>query len=176
NQCARRGVPVALVNGRLSERSARGYARFAGLTAPMLAQLDWLAVQSEVEAERFRTLGARPARVEVTGSIKYDLQIDPQLPVAAAELRGEWGALQRPVWIAASTHAGEDEIILQAHRQLLKSCPQTLLILVPRHPERFDAVDALCRREGFASVRRSSGEHPEAATQVLLGDSMGELL
>src|SRR5690606_20119587 len=105
NQCARRKVPVALVNGRLSERSARGYARFAKLTAPMLAQIDWLAVQSEVEAERFRALGARPAAVEVTGSIKYDLQVDPQLPLSATALRGGWAALDRPRWIAASTHA-----------------------------------------------------------------------
>src|SRR5690606_6221063 len=153
-----------------SERSARGYARFARLTAPMLAQLDWLAVQSEVEAERFRALGARRSAVEVTGSIKYDLQIDPQLPAAAAALRDEWGTQARPVWIAASTHTGEDEIILQAHRQLLDTRPDALLILVPRHPERFEAVDALCRREGFATVRRSTRESPQTA-QVLVGDS-----
>lgn len=175
NQCARRGVPVALVNGRLSERSARGYARFARLTAPMLAQLDWLAVQSEVEAERFQQLGARPAAVEVTGSVKYDLQIDPQLPLAATALRGEWAAQARPVWIAASTHAGEDEIILQAHRKVLGTHPDALLILVPRHPERFAGVAALCQREGFTTVLRSTRESP-AQAQVLVGDSMGELL
>jgi 3-deoxy-D-manno-octulosonic-acid transferase len=175
NQCTRRGVPVALVNGRLSERSARGYARFGRLTAPMLGQLDWLAVQSEVEAERFRQLGARAEAVEVTGSIKYDLQIDPQLPASAAALRSEWGADGRPVWIAASTHAGEDEIILQAHRQLLAVHPDALLLLVPRHPERFDAMAALCQGEGFTTVRRSTRQSPYTA-QVLVGDSMGELL
>jgi 3-deoxy-D-manno-octulosonic-acid transferase len=176
HQCAQRRIPVALANGRLSERSARGYARFAKLTAPMLAEMDWLAVQTEVEAERFRRLGARPERVEVTGSIKFDLQIDPQLLARAAALRAEWGTHQRPVWIAASTHAGEDEQLLVAHRQLLTEQPDALLILVPRHPERFSAMFELCRSQGFSTCRRSSGEPVSAATQVLLGDTMGELL
>lgn len=175
HQCARRGIPVVLANGRLSARSARGYGRFARLTGPMLAEMRWLAVQSEAEAERFRALGANGEAVTVTGSIKFDLAVDPQLPERAAALRGQWGA-QRPVWIAASTHAGEDEIVLAAHRQLLAGCPEALLILVPRHPERFDGVFELCRREGLASVRRSAGEAVAAGTAVLLGDTMGELL
>src|SRR5690606_30327245 len=176
HQCAQRGIPVALANARLSERSARGYARFARLTAPMLAQLSLIAVQTEAEAERFRRLGARPECVSVTGSIKFDLRIDPQLPLAAAALREEWGATARPLWIAASTHAGEDEIVLAAHRRLLETRPDALLILVPRHPERFAGVHELCRREGFATVRRSRSEPVGADTQVLLGDTMGELL
>ena len=176
HQCAKRGIPVALANARLSERSARGYARFAGLTRPMLEEMSLIAVQTEAEAERFRLLGARPECVEVTGSIKFDLSIDPQLLIKARELREQWQAQERPVWIAASTHEGEDEIVLAAHRQLLASYPNALLILVPRHPERFNSVFELCRREGFATVRRSSGESVEAQTQVLLGDTMGELL
>lgn len=176
HQCARRGIPVALANGRLSARSARGYGRFARLTGPMLAEMRWLAVQSEAEAERFRALGAGGEAVTVTGSIKFDLAVDPQLPERAAALRAHWGAADRPVWIAASTHAGEDEIVLAAHRQLLAGCPEALLILVPRHPERFAQVFELCRREGLATVRRSAGEAVEAGTAVLLGDTMGELL
>ncbi len=176
HQCARRGIPVALANARLSERSARGYARFARLTAPMLAELNLIAVQTAAEAERFRQLGARPESVEVTGSIKFDLHIDPALPARAAQLREEWGATSRPVWIAASTHAGEDEIILAAHQLLLAARPDALLILVPRHPERFSSVFELCRREGFSTVRRSLGEPVVARAQVLLGDTMGELL
>ncbi|MGL4315169.1 MAG: lipid IV(A) 3-deoxy-D-manno-octulosonic acid transferase [Pseudomonas sp.] len=176
HQCATQGVPVVLANARLSERSARGYARFAKLTAPMLAELSLVAVQTAAEGERFRQLGARPDCVEVTGSIKFDLSVDAQLQASASELRGEWGAAQRPVWIAASTHAGEDEIILAAHRQLLQQFPQTLLILVPRHPERFASVFELCTREGFSSVRRSLGEAVTVETQVLLGDTLGELL
>lgn len=176
HQCARRGIPVAVANARLSERSARGYARFARLTAPMLAEVSLIAVQTETEAGRFRQLGARPACVEVTGSIKFDLSIDPALPARAEELRAQWGASQRPLWIAASTHAGEDEIMLATHRQLLRQHPQALLVLVPRHPERFAAVAELCRREGFATVRRSQGEAVTPDTQVLVGDTMGELL
>ncbi len=176
HQCARRGIPVALANARLSERSARGYARFARLTAPMLAELSLIAVQTEAEAERFRRLGARPESVEVTGSIKFDLTIDPALPEAASNLRQQWNAVERPIWIAASTHAGEDEILLDAHRQLLANNPYALLILVPRHPERFGAVYEQCRKQGFTTVRRSLTEQPEATTQVLLGDTMGELL
>lgn len=176
HQCARRGIPVALANARLSERSARGYARFARLAAPMLAELSLIAVQTAAEAERFRQLGARPECVEVTGSIKFDLHIDPALSERAARLRRGWQAEQRPVWIAASTHAGEDEIVLAAHRQLLATHPDALLILVPRHPERFGSVFELCRREGLATVRRSLDQPVTAQTQVLLGDTMGELL
>ena len=176
HQCAKRGIPVALANGRLSERSARGYARFANLTAPMLAELKLLTVQTALEAERFRSLGARAECVEVTGSIKFDLTIDPELLTRAAVLREQWQATQRPVWIAASTHAGEDEIVLAAHRELLKQTPDALLILVPRHPERFNTGLELCQRQGFSTRRRSTGEAVQAADQVLLGDTMGELL
>lgn len=176
HQCWRRGIPVALANARLSERSARGYGRFARLTAPMLAELSLIAAQTEAEAQRFVALGARADSVEVTGSIKYDLSIDSQLPERAADLRRHWAADQRPVWIAASTHAGEDEIVLAAHRQLLQHFPDALLILVPRHPERFGSVFELCQRAGLVTCRRSLQQPVEAATQVLLGDTMGELL
>ncbi|WP_207865585.1 lipid IV(A) 3-deoxy-D-manno-octulosonic acid transferase [Pseudomonas sp. 58(2021)] len=176
HQCAKRGIPVALANGRLSERSAKGYGRFNKLTAPMLAEMSLFAVQTEVEAQRFRDLGARPETVDVTGSIKFDLTIDPQLLQRAAELRGQWQAQERPVWIAASTHEGEDEVVLDAHRRLLANHPDALLILVPRHPERFNSVFELCQREGFATVRRSTGASVDAQTSVLLGDTMGELL
>ena len=176
HQCAKRGIPVALANARLSARSAKGYARFARLTRPMLEAMSLIAVQTQTEAERFRQLGARPECVEVTGSIKFDLSIDPQLLIKACELRESWQAQERPVWIAASTHEGEDEIVLNAHRQLLANYPDALLILVPRHPERFNAVFERCQREGFASVRRSTGEPVNARTQVLVGDTMGELL
>lgn len=176
DQCARRGIPVALANARLSERSAKGYGRFARLTAPMLGQMSLFAVQTEVEAERFRQLGARPETVDVTGSIKFDLSIDPQLLERARELRQQWQAMERPVWIAASTHEDEDAVVLDAHRQLLASYPNALLILVPRHPERFNSVFELCQQQGFATVRRSSGEPVSATTSVLLGDTMGELL
>ena len=176
HQCARRGIPVALANGRLSERSAKGYARFARLMAPMLAEMSLLAVQTKVEAQRFLALGARPECVQVTGSIKFDLNVDPALPVRATHLREQWQADGRAVWIAASTHEGEDAVVLAAHRQLLESHADALLILVPRHQERFASVHALCKAQGFATVQRSLGQPVTAQTQVLLGDTMGELL
>ncbi|HDS1736230.1 lipid IV(A) 3-deoxy-D-manno-octulosonic acid transferase [Pseudomonas sp. BP8] len=175
HQCAKRGIPVALANARLSARSARGYGRFAKLTRPMLAEMSLIAVQTETEAERFRRLGARAECVQVTGSIKFDLKIDEQLLPRARQLRAQWGAMQRPVWIAASTHEGEDALILQAHRQVLERHADALLILVPRHPERFNTVHELCR-EQFATVRRSCAEAVSSETRVLLGDTMGELL
>ncbi|SDW97092.1 3-deoxy-D-manno-octulosonic-acid transferase [Pseudomonas syringae] len=175
HQCAKRAIPVVLANARLSERSARGYARFAKLTRPMLAEMAWFAVQTESEAQRFRELGARPECVAVTGSIKFDLSVDPHLLERAVQLRAQWQATQRPVWIAASTHAGEDEIALVAHRTLLAARPDALLILVPRHPERFDSVHALCQ-QGFATVRRSAAHPVTPEVSVLLGDTMGELL
>ncbi|TCU00697.1 lipid IV(A) 3-deoxy-D-manno-octulosonic acid transferase [Pseudomonas sp. LP_4_YM] len=175
HQCARRGIPVALANARLSERSARGYGRFARLTRPMLAEMSLIAAQTEVEAQRFLALGARAACVQVIGSIKFDLKIDEQLVPRAQALRQQWAATSRPVWIAASTHDGEDALILQAHQQLLQVHGDALLILVPRHPERFDAVHAICSQQ-FATVRRSTGLPVLAQTQVLLGDTMGELL
>lgn len=176
HQCALRGIPVALANGRLSARSARGYGRFAKLTAPMLAELNLLAVQTQVEAERFIALGARPEAVEVTGSIKFDQQVDAEVSARASALREQWQARQRPVWIAASTREGEDALVIQAHRRLLASQPYALLILVPRHLERFDTAATQLREAGLTFVRRSSGEAVGPDVQVLLGDSMGELM
>jgi 3-deoxy-D-manno-octulosonic-acid transferase len=176
HQCAKRGIPTVLANARLSNRSAQGYGRFAKLTRPMLAEISGFAVQTETEAQRFLDLGARPECVEVTGSIKFDLSIDPQLLVRAVEQREQWHCVQRPTWIAASTHAGEDEAVLAAHRQLLISHPDALLILVPRHPERFNSVHDLCQQQGFETARRSSAQAVTSTTSVLLGDTMGELL
>ena len=176
NQCARLNVPVLLANGRLSARSARGYGRFPKLVAPMLKQLNVLAVQTHTEAQRFIDLGARPEAVTVTGSIKYDLRVDAALPEQAQALREQWHASQRPIWIAASTHEGEDALILAAHQQLLAQFPTALLILVPRHPERFETVYSLCVQQGLQVQRRSTQAAVSAEHQILLGDTMGELL
>lgn len=176
HQAKRRNIPVILANARLSERSARGYGRFSALTASMLAELALIAAQTPAEAERFRRLGASPQRLRVTGSIKFDVAVDPHLLERARAQRQAWGAGRRPVWIAASTHQGEDEIILAAHRKLLLAFPDALLILVPRHPERFAKAYGLCREQGLACVRRSTAEPVNAGCSVLLGDSMGELL
>lgn len=176
HQCGKMGIPVVLANGRLSERSARGYARFPKLAAPMLSRMSGLAVQTQVEAERFIALGARAERVHVTGSIKFDLHVDEQLIVEAQALKASWEKPERPIWIAASTHEGEDIQILQAHQQLLQQDADALLILVPRHPERFNTVYQLCMEQGMQTVRRSTQAPVQATQQVLLGDTMGELL
>ena len=123
---------------------------------------------------RFERLGVSPDAMQVTGSIKFDLQPEPEIVQQAAALRATWG--QRPVWIAASTHAGEDEQVLAAHREVLAAHPEALLILVPRHPERFDDVAELIETAGMPMVRRSSEATPAATDQVFLGDSMGELM
>jgi 3-deoxy-D-manno-octulosonic-acid transferase len=173
-ECRSAGVPTVLANARLSARSARGYERVGGLVRPMFASLDWLAVQTRAEAQRFAQLGVGREAMTVTGSIKFDIRVDQTLSQQAAARRGIWGA--RPVWIAASTHQGEDEIILRAHRQILADHPDALLLLVPRHPERFDAVARLVGDAGLRQVRRSAGEEPGHGVQVFLGDSMGELM
>ncbi len=174
--CAMRGIPVLLANARLSEKSARGYRRFAAVTAPMLRELGKVVAQNAQDGARFVALGLPAERLVVSGSIKFDIAIDADLYARAQQQRECWRSAERFVWIAASTHAGEDEIILQAHRQLRAHCPQALLILVPRHPERFDEVAALIARNDFAFARRSAAEPVANDTAVLLGDTMGELL
>ncbi|ADC62646.1 Three-deoxy-D-manno-octulosonic-acid transferase domain protein [Allochromatium vinosum DSM 180] len=170
----RRSIPVALVNARLSERSARGYARLARLTRPTLARFALIAAQASADAERFVALGAPRERVQVMGSLKFDLVQPEDLATRAAEMRRLWGA-GRPVWIAASTHEGEEIQVLQAHRRLLEHRPDALLVLVPRHPERFDAVAALIARQGLEFARRSQERAVAPSESVCLGDSMGEL-
>ena len=174
--CKRRGVPVLVLNARLSERSCRGYRRVAALTRPTLADIRWLAVQGEADARRFLSLGADPARVRVCGSIKFDVHLPASLREQAEVLRREFG-VDRPVWIAASTHEGEDDQVLEAFRQLraADAHPHALLVLVPRHPERFAAVAALCRAAGHRVVARSSGAPCTPDTDIYLGDTMGEL-
>lgn len=174
--CARRGIPVVLANARLSARSAAGYGRVAALTRPMLAALTRVAAQTREDGERLLALGLAPDRLHVTGNIKFDLELDAALHERAHRLRADWRGGARPIWLAASTHEGEDEPVLAAHRRLLAVRPDALLVLVPRHPERFARVHALCARQGLRVLRRSAGQAPVADTQVLLGDTMGELL
>jgi len=177
----RAGCEVILANARLSERSAAGYGRIGGLTRSLLGDLSLVAAQSEADGQRFLELGLAPDKLEVTGSIKFDISIDAAVQAEARQWRDTWQAVgKNRVWVAASTHAGEDEIILEAHRRLLASQPDALLVLVPRHPERFEQVAQLCERAGFATVRRSADTGASCGvceeTQVLLGDTMGELM
>ena len=167
-------VPILLANARLSERSARRYHRVAGLTREALRGISLIAPHGEADAERFLALGARPRQVQVTGSIKFDVHLPGSLRERADVMRREWGG-QRPVWLAASTHEGEDELVLQAHELVRRRIEDAMLVLVPRHPERFDRVAQLVGEEGFSLVRRSQQRPCEETTAVFLGDSMGEL-
>lgn len=174
--CRRAGCRVLLANARLSERSAAGYARLPKTTRAMLAAIDWLAAQGAADAERFARLGMDPARMAVSGSIKFDVQLSDELRSQAAALQRAWALEQRLVLVFASTHAGEDEIALQAFARLREVCSNALLLLVPRHPERFGSVHALCERSGWRVQQRSGGKAVDANTDVLLVDTLGELL
>lgn len=178
--CKHRGIPAVLVNGRLSEKSARGYARFSALTTPMLANLQLALIQNKTDAARFIQLGLPGASMRVTGNIKFDLLLTDELRIRAAELKKQCVAGgERIIWIAASTHQGEDEIVLEAFASVRKNfgekAQQLMLILVPRHPERFEKVGQLCEARGFKTARRSRGEM-FADMDILLGDTMGELM
>lgn len=170
------GLPVLLANARLSERSARGYARAGVLTREMLMHLSKVAAQDEATATRFRALGMPDEHVIVTGSLKFDLTISAAQTALADAWRVQAGLHSRPVWVAASTHAGEDAFMLAAHAELREHHPDALLILVPRHPERFESVAQQVQAAGMTCVRRSTQMPVQPDTAVWLGDSMGELL
>jgi 3-deoxy-D-manno-octulosonic-acid transferase len=175
--CKARGIPVIVANARLSDRSAAGYARFARLTRATLRDVSVIAAQSAADAERFRQLlgskGPEPL-IQVTGSIKFDMRLPASLREQAEVLRRDLG-VERPVWIAASTHEGEEELVLDAFAQVRAQLSNALLLLVPRHPERFARVAALCEKRGLSLVPRSSRLPCLPDTAVFLGDSMGEL-
>ncbi|MBG6249282.1 MULTISPECIES: lipid IV(A) 3-deoxy-D-manno-octulosonic acid transferase [Symbiopectobacterium] len=171
----RRNIPLVIANARLSERSAAGYKKIGSLTRSILRRTTLIAAQNQEDGERFIDLGLQRSHLAVTGSLKFDISVTPELAARAVALRRQW-ASRRPVWIATSTHEGEEAIILAAHRELLNRFPDLLLILVPRHPERFPTTQALTQSLGFSYTLRSSGEVPATDTQVVIGDTMGELM
>jgi 3-deoxy-D-manno-octulosonic-acid transferase len=167
----RRGIPVAVVNGRISTRSFPRYRRIAPLLRHVLAQVDLFLMQSDVHADRIRALGAPPARVRVAGNLKYDALPDPVPPAGLAEQIGGG-----PLWVAGSTMAGEDELVLRAFVELRRTQPHLRLVLAPRRPERFAEVPELCAAAGLRCARRSAlGEASWTDGDVLLLDTVGEL-
>ena len=179
--CCLRGIPLTIANARLSPRSFRGYRRVRGFARDTLSDVSMIAAQSKSDAARFRTLGGRRERVRVIGNLKFDLSLPEARIGDGARLRARFGP--RPVWIAASTHDGEEAAALAAHAALVELQPDALLVLVPRHPQRFDAVWSLIEDAGLVGERRSrlaaldkSGHAPDLGrAQVFLGDSMGEM-
>lgn len=174
HQCRRRSIPVVLANARLSMRSASAYRRIARIVRRTLMDATAIAAQSRDDADRLIELGAPSERVHVTGSVKFDVRLPPSLTEEAQVLRRQWG-VERSVWVAASTHEGEETQVLDAFHRVLSMIPDCLLVLVPRHPERFGAVSSLCRRRGYTTVRRSRSSGPCDRVDVFVGDTMGEL-
>ena len=175
-ECARRHVPLMLVNGRVSPESLRGYRIIPRLVRATLECASLLCAQTRTDAQRLRNLGAPDARVRVTGNLKFDVAPPACLAEEGRELRGQWGG-ERPVWIAASTRRGEERHVLVAFARLRAAFPTLLLVLVPRHPERFGAVARLCRRRGWRVALRTltRGAALDPGCEVLVGDTMGEL-
>ncbi|MHB9117856.1 MAG: lipid IV(A) 3-deoxy-D-manno-octulosonic acid transferase [Burkholderiales bacterium] len=167
--CRRNGTPLLLVNARLSEKSSRRYARFPALTRACLGDLSAVAAQTGADAQRLEALGAQAVRV--LGNLKFDAEPPPALLERGRELHQQFGAA-RPVFLAASTREDEEALLLDA---LLEARPDWLTVIVPRHPQRFGEVAALLEKRGISWQRRSANQTTPAATQVVLGDSMGEM-
>jgi 3-deoxy-D-manno-octulosonic-acid transferase len=174
-ECQARNIPLIVANARLSEKSFRGYGPVRPLAESALASARYVAAQSAVDAGRLRDLGAEPERLGIFGNLKYDMTVPAELQAQAHGMRAGWGA-RRPVWIAASTHEGEEEAVLQAHEAVLKRFSDALLILVPRHPERFRPVIQESREAGFATRTRSENGTAASDTQCFVVDTLGELL
>ena len=173
--CAQEKIPLLLVNARLSPKSLRNYSKFLPLFSPALNHLTQIAAQTKADAERFIALGAAPEKVSVMGNIKFDIEIPEKALIEGKALRNSFA--NRPVWIAASTHNGEEENVLMAFAKVREQHPTALLILVPRHPERFDKVADFIKQHNLSFTRRSTKDNSTLQnTDVFLGDTMGELL
>ena len=169
-----RNIPVIYMSLRLSDKSFSGYKKIRSLIAPALSRVKLIAAQTDSDADRIIALGANPKIVQVPGNIKYDAILADGVLASGQALRKKIGE-SRLLWIAASTHENEDEQVLKAHASVLSHYPDALLIIVPRHPERFDRVYELCCQQ-FKSHRRTQAEIDFSPIQVYVGDTMGELL
>lgn len=173
--CRTRGIPVVIANARLSERSLRGYGPVQPLAGEAIRSATFIAAQSRTDYERFLSLGARPERLAHVGNLKYDIEMPNALVADGLAWRERAGA-RRPVWIAASTHEGEEQAVVDAHALVLQRFPDALLIIAPRHPERFRPVAQLCESFGFRSRTRSEHGGASPDEQCFVADTLGELL
>lgn len=175
SQCYKQKIPLIIANARLSERSAARYGKLGKAVKQLFSKISMVAAQNQQDGERFVSLGLPADHLAITGSIKFDINLSNEQRQKINQLKQQW-QLNRPVLIAASTHSGEDEIILTAFKKLLLKHANLLLILVPRHPERFKTVEKLISDSGFNYLKRSTNQIPTEQTQIVLGDTMGELL
>lgn len=167
-------IPIIVINARLSESAMKGYQKIKPLFLQLSQNITHILCQFKTDAQRFKTLGIEEKKLSVCGSVKFDLPVFDALNVAVTDLKKQ--IMDRPVWIAASTHPGEDEILLKAHKKILEREPHALLILVPRHPERFNNVSNLIVNKGLSIARKSQQEAIKESTQVYLGDTLGEMM
>ena len=173
-ECGQRDIPLVLVSARISPNSVVTYRRFLPLFRRTLSFGIVIAAQSEIDAERFRLLGASPERTKVTGNIKFDIELAKDLLDRGAEFRRN-NFENRPVWVAASTHDREEEQVLEAHRLVCKQFPKALLVLVPRHSELFASGRNLLHKQGLNFVSRTDDVPCTPETEVYLGDTMGDV-
>jgi len=172
--CNEAEIPVVLANARMSKRSAKGYRKLGKFMRDVMSHIDLIAAQSQSDGARLISLGARTDAVHITGSVKFDMHLPASIKEQGEVLRRDWG-VDRSIWIAASTRQGEDEQILDAFAQVCHARPEVLLVLVPRHPERFDSVAALCEKRGFTIQRRSAHQPCSRDIDIYFGDTMGDL-
>ncbi|MFQ0974016.1 lipid IV(A) 3-deoxy-D-manno-octulosonic acid transferase [Gilliamella sp. CG35] len=175
SQCYKQKIPLIIANARLSERSAARYGKLGKAVKQLFSKISMVAAQNQQDGERFVSLGLPADHLAITGSIKFDINLSNEQRQNINQLKQQW-QLKRPVLIAASTHSGEDEIILTAFKKLLLKHANLLLILVPRHPERFKTVEKLISDNDFNYLKRSTNQIPTEQTQIVLGDTMGELV
>ena len=175
HECGRRRVPLVLASARLSPRSIGRYRRFLSLFREVLSNRVTIAAQGESDAERFRSLGADPQHTYVTGNLKFDFAVPANVKTKGAELRERYAA-GRHVWVAGSTHAGEEAIVLEAHRNVRKTHPGTILVLVPRHPQRFNEVASWLEKQNARFIRHSQPSARTPDLEIVLVDTLGELL
>ena len=168
-------IPTIIVNARLSERSAKRYQSFSFFTHQLLNKIDKILCLHNDDAQRFIDIGAQQHQIAVTGSIKYDITIADTVFEQAHHLRKQLG-IERPIFVAASTHQGEDEQVLDAYQAVLQQYPDAMVIIVPRHPQRFDSVAKLAIERGLTVHRRTTSSPIKANTQLYLADTMGEML
>lgn len=170
-----RHIPIVIANARLSTRSAANYKKIRYFISNILSKITLIAAQNQEDGHRFIELGLKRSQLTIMGSLKFDIAVTSELAATVVSMRYQWAPC-RPVWIATSTHDGEESMLLAAHRKLLEKHLDLLLILIPRHPERFRLTTDLVQKAGFSYMLRSSGNTPSRSIQVVIGDTMGELM
>lgn len=175
HQCAKQQIPVYLINARMTDASRHRIQRFNGLFQPMLSSLCYVGAQGQRDYDNYLKLGLSPKKLCLTGNIKFDLQLTDEDKRQAKKIIEQFNLQQRPILIAGSTHDPEEQVMLDAFRHLKQSIPDLLLILVPRHPQRFEPVFQLCQQAGWTIVRASLQQPVSQQTDIFLGDGMGLL-